>query len=70
MAKLVSGVYGDALFELALEQDCVDSFWEEVKDLRLVLQENPQLTQMMQHPEIIKEEKLEMLTTVFEGRVS
>ena len=31
MAKLVSKTYGDALFELALEQDAVDTLLEEVQ---------------------------------------
>ena len=33
MAKLVSKVYGDALFETALEKDRVDVLYEEVCSL-------------------------------------
>ena len=33
MAKLVSNVYGDALFELALELDRIDEFTEEVNGI-------------------------------------
>ena len=32
MAKLVSKTYGDALFELALEENKIDSLQEEVKN--------------------------------------
>ena len=34
MAKIVSKVYGDALFELALEKQSVDVLYEEAKALR------------------------------------
>ena len=33
MAKLVSATYGDALFSLALEENKVDAFYEEVTAL-------------------------------------
>ena len=38
MAKLVSSTYGDALFELALEENRLDSMYEEIaaaKEVRL-----------------------------------
>ena len=44
MAKLVSNTYGDALFELALENNQLDSMLEEVKAVASVLQENEDLT--------------------------
>ena len=39
MAKLVSKVYGDALFEEAIEKQKLDTVFEEVKGLRLIWQE-------------------------------
>jgi F-type H+-transporting ATPase subunit delta len=68
MAKLVKNVYGDALFELALEQNSVEEYEEEVKALLEVLETNPEFLQMMTHPNIDKEEKLKMVETVFKGR--
>ena len=47
MAKLVSKVYGDALFSLALEEDNLDSIWEEVKMLSLALKENNEFTEIL-----------------------
>lgn len=70
MAKLVSGVYGDALFELAVEEGRVDDFQEEAEALLEILRQNEELVRMMVHPEIIKEEKKQMLTAVFQGRIS
>lgn len=70
MAKLVSNVYGDALFELAEEQAKIDSYFEEAKGLVTAINENDELTQMMTHPKIDKEEKLSVVENIFKGRVS
>ncbi len=70
MAKLVADVYGEALFELALEQNRVAEYTEEAKALIQILQENPELTQMMNHPSIGKDEKLAMIESVFKGKAS
>ena len=40
MAKLVSKTYGDALFELALEENKIDSLQEEVEVVLEALAEN------------------------------
>jgi len=70
MAKLVSNVYGDALFELAIEENRMDSFLEEALGIIEVLKANNELSQMMNHPKIDKEEKLSIVTDIFKGRVS
>ncbi len=70
MAKLVSNVYGDALFELAMEQDRLDDYLEESQGLLEVLAANQEFSQMMTHPNITKEEKMQMVETVFKGQIS
>lgn len=70
MAKLVSKTYGDALFELALERNCVDELSSEVKVVRAALEENGELMKLMEHPKIVKEEKLQIIERIFKGRVS
>ena len=40
MAKLVSKVYGDALFSLALEENKLDALWDEVKTVRQAITQN------------------------------
>ena len=57
MAKLVSKVYGDALFEAAMERDMLSPVYEEVQSLQTILMENADLVQFLNHPQIIKEEK-------------
>lgn len=70
MAKLASKAYGDALFELAVEEHKVDEFMEEVVLIQTVLKENPELEAIMVHPEITKEEKIRLAETCFKGRLS
>ncbi len=70
MAKLISKTYGDALFELAVENDKIDVLSEEIEQLRSVLSENIEFSRLMNHPKIIKEEKIQVAKNVFEGRIS
>ena len=58
MAKLVSKTYGDALFELAIEEQLLDQLEEEVRMVQTVMEENSELVSLMNHPKIVKEEKI------------
>ena len=69
MAKLVSNTYGDALFELALEMNQMDSMLEEVKAVSELLRENEELTKLMNHPKVVKEEKIEVIENAAFWRV-
>ncbi len=70
MAKLIEKVYGEALFELAVEEKRTGSLMEEVQILKQVLAENSELAKLMQHPGIPESEKEEVLENVWGGRVS
>ena len=70
MAKLVSKTYGDALFDIALEKNAVDEFSEEVKAVAQAFSENPDLMKLLEHPKIVKEEKIKFMEDVFKGRIS
>lgn len=70
MAKLVSKIYGDALFESAVEGQILDQVAEEVSALETILEENADLTALLNHPKIVKEEKTEVLKNIFSDRVS
>lgn len=70
MAKLVSKTYGEALFELAAEEGKEDVFLEEIMALKEILKDNPDFNKLMNHPKILKEEKLAVLDNVFKGRIS
>ena len=70
MAKLVSKTYGEALFELAMEENIAQDLLEEIKTLQEVLTENPDFDKFMKHPGIPKQEKVQVMENVFKGRVS
>ena len=69
MAKLAAEVYGEALFDLAVESDCVDTWAEQIKTAELAFAENPEFLELLTHPKITKEEKLSVVEAVFKGRV-
>jgi F-type H+-transporting ATPase subunit delta len=69
MARLVSTTYGDALFELAKEQDKIDDLAKEVKVVQTVLAQNPEFSKLMNHPKVGKDEKLQVVKEVFDTRV-
>ena len=70
MAKLVSKTYGDALFETAVEEHRVDDFFEETEGILRVLEENEELSRLMSHPQVVKEEKMQLIENIFKGKVS
>ena len=69
MAKLVSKTYGDALFSVALEENRVDAFYEEVQGVKEVLSQNGELQRLMDNPKIIKEDKIKLIEEAFAGHV-
>lgn len=69
MAKLVSKVYGDALFETAMDRSKVDALFEEAKTLTLIFKDNPQLTVLLNNPQIVKEEKAAVIHQIFGNKV-
>lgn len=70
MAKLVSKVYGDALFSLATTENKVDELMPEVREILALLEENQDLVRLLHHPKIVKEEKVKIIEDTFRGRVS
>jgi F-type H+-transporting ATPase subunit delta len=70
MAKLISKTYGDALFELAIEENKIDILLEEIEQLQDILAQNEDFGKLMNHPKILKEEKIQVAKNVFEGRIS
>ena len=65
MAKLISKTYGEALFELAIEENRLDEYLEEAGMVLRVIKENPQFSEMMNHPRIDMEEKVRIVENVF-----
>jgi len=70
MAKLVSKTYGDALFELATEENKEDILLEEAEGIKKLITENDEFLKMMNHPQITREEKETIIENIFKGKIS
>lgn len=70
MAKLVSATYGDALFEVAIEQNMVDALFEEAKAVYDAIGENKELIEFLNHPKIDKENKVKTIENIFDRFIS
>ena len=70
MAKLISKTYGDALFSLAVEENKIDEFIEEITGLLAILKQEEDFSKLMNHPRVSVEEKIALVDNVFTGRIS
>lgn len=64
MAKLVTGTYGEALFELAVEEKMENVMLQEVETFQTILKDNPEFSSMMNHPKIPREDKISTLEEI------
>lgn len=70
MAKQVDATYGNALFELAVEENKIDTLYEETKSLVVIMNDNEELIKLLSHPHITKEAKIDVVKKSFDGRLS
>ena len=70
MAKLISKTYGEALFDLAMEEHSVEQLAEEAVVVLDVVASNPDLAKLLNHPKIVKEEKITVVENIFKERFS
>ena len=70
MAKLAATTYGDALFELAVEESKTDALYEQAQTVLTAFEDNGEIGRLLDHPKIIKEEKIKFLKDVFGQMVS
>jgi len=70
MAKLISKTYGDALFELAVEENKIDELIQEITQLLDILIKEDEFSKLMNHPRVPVEEKVTLVKEIFTGRIS
>src|ERR1039458_743799 len=67
----MAGRYGNALFELALENKAVDAVKADLDRFDTLIADNPDLNRLVRSPEIGADEQLRALTAILEiGRAS
>ena len=69
MAKLVSKTYGDALFAVAMDEGRMDEFFEAAVSLAEILRTNEDFSKLMNHPKIMKEDKVKIVEETFATRL-
>lgn len=70
MAKQVKTTYGDALFELAVEENKTDVLYEEAVAVCNAFKDNDALLKFLNHPKIENEKKQEVIGSIFGDYVS
>lgn len=70
MARLISKVYGDALFATAYEKSSIDTVYEEILFLKQVFEQNSVLKRFFDSPKISREEKIDTVKAVFKEQLS
>ena len=70
MDKPVNAVYGDALFQLALEEGKLQEMKAEVETLRQVFIENEELSRILTHPDLDKNAKVNLMENIFKEKCS
>ncbi|CCQ94692.1 ATP synthase subunit delta [[Clostridium] ultunense Esp] len=70
MAKLVGKRYAEALFEAGLELNKLEDFKEDIENVSKVLRTEIDLQKILNHPKISKDEKKDLLSSIFRGKVS
>jgi F-type H+-transporting ATPase subunit delta len=65
MAQLVRETYAQALFEAAVEQDVLQSTFNDYRDVIAIFKSEPEFFELYKTPKIDKEEKKQILESVF-----
>lgn len=70
MAKLVSKTYGDALFDLGIQENKIDALMDEAKAVIDIFETNEELGKLMSHPKVERQEKEKVIESIFKDFVS
>lgn len=70
MAKLANKKYGMALFQLAIETGKIDILFDETVALIELFKNEADLLKIITHPQVLPEEKITLLSNIFEGNLS
>lgn len=62
-------IYGDSLYDLALEEGLDTQMCEEVEAVRTIFKENPDYLKLLAEPSIAKEERIGLIDQAFKGQV-
>ena len=70
MINIVASRYAEALFQVGEETDSTDKLYCELKAVVDIVKENKDFSNILRSPLVSKEEKKDLITKVFEGKLS
>lgn len=70
MAELVGKRYSASLFEVGIELDKMDTFHKEINFIKDIIEDNNSILKILEHPEISKREKRDVVEEIFGEMVS
>lgn len=70
MVELIAKRYGTAIYQLAVENHQIDEVSKELAFIKEVFKTEVDFVQILNHPTIVKEEKIELVKSIFEGQIS
>lgn len=65
MAKLAATKYSEAIFELAVQEGRVDEFYNEAEVILKEYSENDEISKLLNHPKVSKEDKEHFIENTF-----
>ena len=69
MARLVSKIYGEALFDFAKEHNQLEKMYEEAQDIILVWSSSSELNDFLANPKISTDNKIKFVNELFTNKV-
>ena len=70
MINIVASRYAEALFQVGEETESTDKLYGELKAVVDIVKENKDFSNILRSPLVSKEEKKDLITKVFEGKLS
>jgi F-type H+-transporting ATPase subunit delta len=70
MINIVASRYAEALFQVGEETDSTDKLYGELKAVVDIVKENKDFSNILRSPLVSKEEKKDLITKVFDGKLS
>lgn len=61
--------YATALFDIAKEKEAIEDFEKQAEMICEIVKQEPELIQLLEHPQILQDEKIALIEKVFMGRV-
>lgn len=69
MARLVSKIYGEALFDFAKENKQLEKMYEETQDIILVWESSSELNDFLANPKVTTDEKVKFVNELFTNKI-